>query len=182
MKKWIIGSLVGAIIVFVWQAASWMFLGIHDNDAKYTPAQDQIMQVLKDAQLEDGHYMIPNAPTKKGREEVWENMKKNPQPSASVIYHPTTKTEMTMPMIRGFLVDFVLVLLLVVILTKGGLPNLWGFVTGSVAVGVFTFLWAHYMGRVWYDLPWHMISGQIIDAIAAWGLCGLWLGWWMNRK
>lgn len=180
MKKWLIGSLVGAIIVFVWQSASWMFLGIHSGDHKYTPAQDQIMQVLNNSNLEDGHYMMPSAATEKEQMEMWKTMEG--KPSASVIYHPSTSTDMTMRMIRGFLVNFVLVMLLVLILTKGGLPNLWGFVTGSVAVGVFTFLWTHYMGRVWYDLPWHMISGHIIDSIVAWGLCGLWLGWWMNKK
>ena len=85
-------------------------------------------------------------------------------------------------MIRGFLVSFVLVLLLVIILTKGGLPGFAGFFTGSLGVGVFTFLWGPYMGHVWFDLPWHMIRGDIIDAIVAWGLCGAWLGWWMNKK
>jgi hypothetical protein len=180
MKKWILGSLVGAIIVFVWQAASWMFLGIHDEQAKYHPAQDEILALLNEKTPEDGHYMLPNAPTKKEQEELMKKMEGKPW--ASVIYHKSMKTDMTMQMIRGFLVNFVLVLLLVVILTKGGLPGFSGFFTGSLGVGVFTFLWGPYMGHIWFDLPWHMIRGEIIDAIVAWGLCGLWLGWWMNRK
>ena len=180
MKKWLIGSFVGAIIVFAWQAASWMFLGIHDNSFKYHPAQDTIMSVLSATTTEEGHYMLPNLPTKEGHEEY---MKQNEgKPWASIIYHKSINMEMAMPMIRGFLVNFVLVLLLVVILTKGGLPSFSGFFTGSLAVGVFTFLAGPYMGHIWFDLPWHMIRGDIIDAIASWGLCGLWLGWWMNKK
>ncbi len=138
------------------------------------------MQVLTANTTEEGHYMLPSAPTKKEQEAMMESLKGKPW--ASIIYHKSFNTEMTMPMIRGFLVNFVLVLLLVVILTKGGLPNLSGFLTGSLAVGVFTFLWGPYMGHIWYELPWHMIRGDIIDSIVAWGLCGLWLGWWMNRK
>jgi hypothetical protein len=61
MKKWVIGSLVGAIIVFAWQAISWTFLGIHAGEEKYTPAQDQILSTLNAANLEDGMYMLPNA-------------------------------------------------------------------------------------------------------------------------
>lgn len=180
MKKWIIGSLVGAIIVFAWQAASWMFLGIHDNSMKYTPAQNEILTSLSANLKEDGAYMLPNAGPGDDHDKLMKEMEGKPW--ASVIYHSNFKSDMTRSMIRGFLVAFVLVLLLVVILTKGGMPNFFGFLTGSLAVGVFTFLWGPYMGHNWFELPWHMISGDIIDAIAAWGLCGAWLGWWMNKK
>jgi hypothetical protein len=181
MKKWILGSLVGAIIVFVWQAASWMFLGIHDDSMRYLPAQDEIMAVLNEKITEEGAYVLPSAPTKKEQEELWKNNMEG-KSWATIIYHKSFSMDMVMPMIRGFFTNLILVLLLVIILTKGGLPNFSGFFTGSLAVGVFTFLWGPYMGRIWYELPWHMIRGDIIDAIAAWGLCGLWLGWWMNRK
>lgn len=180
MKKWIIGSLVGAIIVFAWQAASWMFLGIHDNSMKYTPAQNEILTSLSANLKEDGAYMLPNAGPGDDHDKMVKEMEGKPW--ATVIYHPSFKSDMVRSMIRGFLVSFVLVLLLVVILTKGGLPNFFGFLTGSLAVGVFTFLWGPYSGHIWFELPWHMISGDIIDAIAAWGLCGAWLGWWMNKK
>jgi hypothetical protein len=180
MKKWIIGSFVGAIIVFAWQAASWMFLGFHDTAMKYTPAQNEILSNLSTNLKEDGAYMLPNAAPGEDHQKVREAMMDKPW--ATVIYHSTFKDNMTMQMVRGFLVSFVLVLLLVIILTKGGMPNFFGFVTGSLAVGVFTFLWGPYLGHNWFELPWHMIRGDIIDAIAAWGLCGIWLGWWMNKK
>jgi hypothetical protein len=180
MKKWIIGSLVGAIIIFVWQAASWMVLGIHDKTMKYTANQDQILTSISANLSEDGAYMLPNVAPGGDHEKVKKEMEGKPW--ASVIYHHSFNGDMVRPMIRGFLVAFVLVLLLVVVLTKGGIPNFSGFLTGSLAVGVLTFLWGPYMGHVWFELPWHMIRGDIIDAIAAWGLCGAWLGWWMNKK
>ena len=43
MKKWIVGSLVGAIIVFGWQFLSWNMLSIHIAGEKYTTAQDTII-------------------------------------------------------------------------------------------------------------------------------------------
>lgn len=180
MKKWLIGSLVGAIIVFVWQSASWMFLGVHDSTLKYHPAQDEILNVISANTTEEGLYMLPNAATKEEHETVRKNLEGKPW--ATVIYHKSYNGDMTMQMIRGFLVDLVLVLLLVVILTKGGLPGFSGFLTGGLAVGAFTFLWGPYTGHIWFELPWHMIRGDIIDAIVAWGLCGAWLGWWMNKK
>ncbi len=141
MKKWIIGSLVGAIIVFAWQAASWTFLGIHAGEEKYTPAQDQILSTLASSNLEDGMYMLPNV-----------------------------KPDATMD-----------VVLLISILVRGGLPSFIGIFTGAISVGIFTFLWGPYMERNWYNVPWSAIIGHLYDAIIAWALCGLWLGWWLRR-
>ncbi|TAL46630.1 MAG: hypothetical protein EPN92_05780 [Chitinophagaceae bacterium] len=180
MKKWLIGSLVGAIIVFAWQASSWMFLGIHDSAMKYHPAQKEIMDVISANTTEDGMYMMPSAPTKKEQQDMMEGM--IGKPWATVIYHKSMSGEMTMRMIRSFLVDLFLVISLIYVLTRGGIPITRRAFAGGVALGLFTFLWGPYTGRIWFDLPWHMIQGDLIDAIVAWGLCGLWVGWWLNRK
>jgi len=179
MKKWIVGSLVGAIIVFVWQAASWMFLGIHDKAMKYTPAQDQIMNVLNSSNLDEALYALPSAPTKKEQEDMMKTMEGKPW--ASVIYHKSFHMDMAMPMIRGFLVDFFLVISLIYVLTRGGIPIARRAFSGSVALGLMTFLWGEYMGHIWFELPWSMILPTLLDSIVAWGLCGLWIGWWLNR-
>ena len=183
MKKWIIGSLVGAILIFVWQALSWMLLGLHNDAGKYHPAQDSIISYLSSTIQEEGTYMMPTDKPGSSMKDHKEMMKQmEGKPWASIIYHKSFKEHMVMSMIRGFLVDFVIILLLVVLLTKGGLPGFSGVVTGSLCVGVITFLWGPYMGHIWYDLPWGMIRGDMLDAVVAWGLCGLWLGWWLNRK
>jgi hypothetical protein len=88
---------------------------------------------------------------------------------------------MVKPMIMGFIIDLILVLLLISILVRGGLPSFVGIVTGSIAVGVFSFLWGPYMMHNWYQLPWSSIQAHLYDAVVAWGLCGLWLGWWLRR-
>lgn len=180
MKKWIIGSLVGAIIVFAWQAASWTFLGIHNKSMKYTAAQDQIMNVLSTNLTEDGMYMMPSAPTKKEQQDMMTSM--SGKPWATVIYHKSMNTDMVMPMVRGFLVDFFLVISLIYLLTRGGgIPITRRAFSGAVTLGLFSFLWSDYMMHIWFELPWHMITADLIDSIVAWGLCGLWIGWWLNK-
>jgi hypothetical protein len=180
MKKYIIGSFVGAIIVFVWQFASWSFLPVHDNSMKYSANQEQIMTVLNANLTEDGLYSMPSAPTKKEQQDMMKSMEG--KPSASVIYHKSTDTSMTMRIIRSFLVDFFLVVSLIYILTRGGTPIPRRVFSGSVALGLFAFIWTDYTGHIWFDLPWHMIMGDLFDSIIAWGLCGVWTGWWLNRK
>ena len=108
MKKWLIGSVVGAIIVFVWQAASWMFLPTHTTTMKYTANQDQILSTLSANLTEDGLYMLPSAPTKKEQQAMMESSVGKPW--ASVIYHKSMRAFNAMPMIRSFLVDIFLVI------------------------------------------------------------------------
>jgi hypothetical protein len=180
MKKWLIGSLVGAVIIFVWQAASWMFLPTHANSMKYTANQDQIMSVLNSNLSEDGLYSMPSAPTKKEQQDMMKSMEG--KPSASVIYHKSTDTSMGMRMVRSFLVDVFLVISLIYVLTRGGIPIARRAFSGAVALGLFSWLWSDYTGHIWFDLPWHMIIGDLWDSLIAWGLCGLWIGWWLNRK
>ncbi len=183
MKKWLIGSLLGAILVFLWQFLSWTMLGIHDGEAKYTPAQDSIMSYLSSVIKEDGMYMLPTVPpgsSMKDGEALAEKM--NGKPFATVVYKSSYVRSMTKPMIRGFLVDLFLVFSLIYILTRGGTPKAMRIVAGSVAVGLFTFLVGPYTAHNWFQVPMEAITGHLIDAIVAWGLVGVWLGWWLNRK
>jgi hypothetical protein len=183
MKKWFIGSLVGAIIIFGWQFLSWGLLGIHDGAFKYHPAQDSIVNFLSSTITEEGAYMLPTAAPDATQEQHQELMKNlEGKPWASVIFHKEFHFEMARPMIRGFLVDLFLVFTLIYILTRGGVPTPIRVVAGSTAVGLFTFLWGPYTGHNWFQLPMEMITGDLIDGIVAWGLCGIWLGWWLNRK
>lgn len=180
-KHWIIGSLIGAIIVFGWQGLSWMVIGIHDKQMKYTAAQGEIMNVLNSRITEDGLYALPSAATKKEQKDMMKDMEGKPW--ASIIYHKEYHSAVTMRMIRAFLVDLFLVVSLLYIFSRGGaIPIARRIFSGAVAFGLAIFLAGQYMGHVWFDLPWHMIKGDLIDNLASWGLCGIWLGWWLNRK
>jgi len=180
-KHWIIGSLVGAIIVFAWQGLSWMVIGIHDKQMKYTPAQDEIMNVLSAKLTEEGLYSMPSAATKKEMEEKAKEMEGKPW--AAVIYHKEYHMNIAMRTTRALLVDLFLAVSLIYVLTRGGVvPFPSRVFSASVAWGLAFFLAGQYMGHVWFDLPWHMITGDLIDNVVAWSLCGIWLAWWLNRK
>ena len=58
MIRIFISALVGGIILFVFQAMSWMALGLHTDSFKYTPEQDKMLEALND-HLEEGVYYLP---------------------------------------------------------------------------------------------------------------------------
>lgn len=183
MKKWLIGSLVGAILVFGWQFLSWTVLGIHNKEARYTPNQDSILQFLSTSLKEDGIYMLPTvAPGSSAKEGMELGKKMDGKPWATVMYKNAYDHDMTMPLVRGFLIDLFLVFSLIYILTRGGTPTQMRIFAGSVALGLTTFLWGPYTMHNWFQTPEETLTGHLIDAIAAWGLAGVWLAWWLNRK
>ena len=183
MKKIIIGSLVGAILLFAWQSLSWMVLGLHNDAMKYTPAQDTLLNVINNSLKEDGQYIIPGVPLNATQKEMEECAKKSDgKPWAIVTYHKTRKTDMTMPIIRGFLIC--LVCLWLCCLSIGRLANkkFSGVFTTALTFGIMCFLFVWYMGHNWMDTGWGVLKGELIDDVVGWGLVGAWLGWWYGRK
>lgn len=69
MKKVLIGTLVGAILVFGWQAVAIM--AMHYHDAKYAaPANDgAVLTVLSTNIMEEGQYFVPAINMKASAEE-----------------------------------------------------------------------------------------------------------------
>ena len=114
MKKWLIGSLVGAVIVFLWQFLSWSVLGIHNDAMKYHPAQDSIVSYLSSTLTEEGSYRLPTAKPGASQSEHQELIKQSEgKPWVSIIYHKEFRMNMTMQMTRGFLIDLFLVFALI---------------------------------------------------------------------
>lgn len=183
MKKIIIGSLVGAILLFAWQSLSWMILGLHDNALKYTPTQDSLMTAISSNLKEEGQYMMPSVPATATQKDMEECIAKNDgKPWAIVTYHKTRNMDMMIPIIRGFLIC--LVCLWICCLAIGRLANksFTSVFTTALSFGIMCFLFVWYMGHNWMDTGWDVLKGELIDDVVGWSLAGVWLGWWYGGK
>ena len=87
---------------------------------------------------------------------------------------------MGLNMARGLLVDMVMVGLLCWIIARMNLPTFGTVLTASIFAGLIAFFNIAYTYHIWYQT--FDIMPYFIDAIVAWGLCGLWLGWWFTRR
>ena len=183
MKKAIIGSIVGAIIIFIWQFLSFGLINFHRPAQDYTDKQEAILAFLKEQGLKEGGYILPNSPATASREEVDAAMKASDgKPGARVEYHnkvANNANAMMMNMIRGLLVNIVMVLLFCWIIGKMTAPRFGTIAASAVAVGLIAFLNEPYTNFIWYKT--FDIWASLLDAIVAWGLTGLWLGWWLRR-
>lgn len=181
MKKSLIGALVGGLIIFIWQFLSWSLFNLHEPAQQYTPRQDAIMNVLNNEKLEEGGYLLPMLPKTASMEE-WEKFMKDAEgkPWASVQYHKAMKNNMGMNMFRGVAINFITVLLLCWILTRLHAPGFSTIAIASLFTGLIVFLNAPYTNFIWYE--GFDIWAHLADAVVSWGLCGLWLGWWLRKK
>jgi hypothetical protein len=180
MKKLLIGALVGSIILFIWQFLSWAALDLHGSQMEYTAKQDQIMQAINAAGLEDGTYFMPRMPRDASTEEAQKAMEEaTGKPWALLQYRNEMSAQSPTNFIRGWAVSFVAVLLLGWLLGQFREVTLSNAVIAAVSVGFIGYLTIPYLNSVWFEgntIP------DLIDAIVPWALAGAWLGWWMPRQ
>lgn len=181
MKKILIGGLVGGILLFAWQTISYAVANFHDKGQAYTSKQDTILQFLNNSGLEEGTYFIPRLQNENSSEEMEKFMKEvDGKPWAQISYYKAWHMNMGMNMARGAIANVIIICFLVWIFTKMGTQSFSTYFVASLLVGIICFTNGPYTGHIWY--PKHDINAYFVDAIASWGLVGIWLGWWMGRK
>jgi hypothetical protein len=180
MKKVLIGSIVGGIILFVWQFLSFALINFHKPAQNYTEKQDAIMSYLNSQNLKDGGYVLPALPEGATMEEHEKAMDAAVgKPWASVQYHSKMENDMVISMIRGLAVDIVIVLLFCWLARRLAGARSRTIFTAAVLTGLIIFFNAPYTNFIWYKT--FDIWAHFLDALVSWGFVGLWLGWWLTR-
>jgi hypothetical protein len=178
MKKSIIGAIVGGIIIFIWQFLSWSMVNLHQPAQRYTPKQDVILPVLN-ANLEEGGYYLPGMPENSSMEDYQKMMQESEgKPWATIQYHKAMKNDMIMNMVRGLLVNFLTVWLLCWILMRMAAPAFSTIFIATLFTGFIVFLNVPYTNHIWFES--FDLWAHLVDALVSWGICGLWLAWWLT--
>lgn len=192
MKKLLFASFIGAIIIFMWNAISWMALPIHFNSLKYASSQDSILNVLNSSGLEDAAYMLPqvdnrnvNPSDSKYQEErktLHDHLKG--KPVALVFFTKAYEGEMTSSFVMGFLYVFISVFCVcLILLAAAAKVNTFG---GRLWIVMLMALLFAFQGPMsdynWMHFPWHYVRPMILDLLISWGLCGVWLSWYLGRE
>lgn len=178
MKKIIIGSVVGGIILFFWQFLSWTILDIHRPMQQYTDKQTEILEYLSE-NLDEGFYMLPTFPegasSLDAQKLTEESMGK---PWAQIYYHKAMNANMGMNMARALIIDIVAVLLLCWILLKMGNASFNTIILTTIVIGLISYFVNNYTQAIWFE---HKTIADLIDALVGYGLVGAWLGFWLRR-
>jgi hypothetical protein len=184
MKRMIIAAVVGGIIMFVCQFLSWAALNLHKKANGYTPNGTAIMTALQANLPEEGGYMIPGLPETATSEEHEKAMKEyDGKPWASIQYHKAMEASvraMVTNMVRGLLVNIVMMWMFCWILLKLANPAFGTILTASIFTGFIVFFNSAYTNNIWFKT--FDLMAHFGDAIISWGLCGLWFGWYLKKR
>ena len=181
MKRNVIGALVAGILMMAWQTASHTLLNLHASQEMYTPHQDAILQVLSENLEKKGQYFLPTVPPGASMEEYNKLAEASMgKPYASIVYNPVMDYSMGMNLFRGLGTNILLAVVLVWLLGKFKTLTPGNILTACVGVGFMAFCFYPYPGFIWYQLPGIWI--ELLDGIVAFGIAGIWLGWWLPRK
>jgi hypothetical protein len=171
MKNKLLFSLIGAIVIFVWQFFSYAMPNLHKSAMEYTPAQEKILQSLVDAGISEGMYLLGQPDPSMSRDQQAEAMKDfDGKPWAVINYHAKNSMDMAMPMIRGFRVCIVMAYLLFYLFLQQKNPTLTNRLLLSVTVGLIGFFFVPYTNFIWFQAP--DIFAHFADAIVPWVILG----------
>jgi hypothetical protein len=180
MKKSLIASIVGGIIIFMWQFLSNAALDLHRSAQQYSPKQDSVLHSLTQ-QLEPGRYFLPTYPAGASADEIQKATEAAVgKPWAIVEVHQAWPAGMTMQLIRSLLTNMVIVFLLCWILQKGNFNSFSAIFLSTLFIGLIAFLAFPYPNYIWYETPG--IWAHLNDAWIPYALTGAWLGWFLRRK
>ena len=183
MKKIIIGALLGTLVYFGFQTLMWMG-GFHRDFYTYAANQDTILTSLSANLPAEGLYMMPmsdpQSPDFKSRQQVLEK-KMVGNPWAMVFYHPKMAEFSASALIMGILYAFIAALLTASVLYFGKFPGFWSRFFVSMAFAVFTIAQGVLSNMNWWSFPWGFVKPQVLDLIIGWGLCSVWLSWFVKH-
>ena len=181
MKKLAIASILGAIVIFLWQFLSFALLEIHNPATDYTPKQTEILNYLSTQFTESGSYVMPRSPKGTSSEEMEKSMKEfEGKPWAIVSYHKSNDMNMSANMLRGIVINIIMVGLLCWIVSRLKDPTFSTILLTSIVTGLIIFFNVPYTSHIWYET--FDVNAYFIDAIVGWGLVGLVVGLVYRKK
>lgn len=186
MKKSITRVVLGALLLFVWQFMSWAALNFHEKAQQHTPQQDSILAYIQGLGLEEGQYLLPQ-PGPGATAEMQQAFMKEQQgkPWALLAIHRRNQTSMWMPMLRGFLVDLLIVWMLFALLDAmlKGLQSSKRWTMGilySMTIGLIGYFAIDYTNFIWYQS--FDILASLMDGVVPWAILGGLHGAFEGRK
>lgn len=181
MKKLVIGALVGGILVFLWQTLSWTALQLHNKEYGKAPGEEAIMQTLNSQLKEDGQFRVPAVDENASSEQMEKIMADmQGKPWAIVSYHKAYKADMVTNILKGLAAAIISALFVCWILTTNPNRAFGGIFIATVLIGITGFLYIPFNNHIWWEASGAVTN--LIDVLISWGLCGIWLGYWLKRK
>jgi hypothetical protein len=170
MKNHILFSLLGGIVLWLWQFISFAAANLHGSAQAYTPLSDPIISAISATSLPEGRYLLGQVDPDliaSGEATGFEN---EGGPVAILHWDPVNDQNMALNMIRGFAVCLLVSALLFWLVKSLRKPSPRSGALAGLAIGFMAFLAIPYTNFIWYRSP--DIWAYLADAVVPWVLMG----------
>ncbi len=173
MKKQILFSVLGGLILWIWQFVSFMAANLHKDSVAMAPNQEKVMQFLDENIGKDGAYLLPQPDHVITDMEEASEYEKSVQgkPWARIFYYESYDTNMNMNIIRGLLTNIVLIFLFSMVLKLIPNRSLSQNLMVSLVTGLIVFINGIYTSHMWY--PLFDLNIHLLDCLVEWAAIGL---------
>ncbi|HEV8587872.1 MAG TPA: hypothetical protein VGQ72_03290 [Pyrinomonadaceae bacterium] len=180
VKQLALGTILGAIVLFVWSALAWMIIPWPGEPLRSFTSEDAMVTAIKANVPRSGNYLIPNEPKRtpgmteeqyRAAMQAAENrMNNGPMVFAAVRLEP-----MSMPkaMIIGFITDIVVVLLACILLLQTDRLSYKARVAVVVGLGLLIFIGGHVDEWNWWGFSTAYMLMEFGAVVIGWFLTGL---------
>lgn len=177
MVRVIAAGFIGAVIVFVWGAVSWMVLNLWDEDIRDLPGDGALERMINEQVPEDGAYYFPAMPAMDdpAAVEAWEaSHREGPIGMVTIQKEGADPYSMT-SMLGGFLISLLSALLISGVLGyAGSIGSSYG---GRAAIGIVFAIFAvastYAMQWNWFWWPSDYAMALSADVLIGWIIAAL---------
>jgi len=179
MKKKITTLIIGTLILFVWNAVSWMVLPFHSNSLKNIPESAFDNKTLKEKLPEDGIYHYPGLPENNSSESINQIQEKlNEGPRITFMAYKNGSTELFEIKTFGLnlIFNFLTVWLLFFIVNNQRDKSLSKILLITLSIGLIIGFASDFPQMNWFMFPLNYTLPNVFDHLIAFSLLGLFLG------
>jgi uncharacterized membrane protein len=177
MKKLLIGSIIGGIILFVWSWLAWTLVPIHSDTIQNINNEEAVVTTMNINMDKKGVYVFPAMPATHDKDVVDEyNQKYQQGPVGMIIYDPQGGDPMPpSQMIIGIIIDILAAFIAGWFLSRSTAvaSSYLGRVVFCGMLGIFLALLSHIVNWNWMNYPLDYTTAWALDTIIGWVLAGL---------
>jgi hypothetical protein len=180
IKQLALGTILGAVVLFVWSALAWMIIPWPGEPLRHFTSEDAMVAAIKANVPRSGNYLIPNEPERlpgmteeqyqKAMKDAEDRMNNGPMVFAAVRLEPVS---MAKAMVVGFLTNVIAVFLACVLLLQTDRLSYRGRVLFVAGLGLLVFLAGHLDEWNWWGFSNAYTMMQLGALVIGWILSGL---------
>ena len=176
MKRTVITVVLGTLILFIWNAVSWMVLPFHAQSMQTIPETAINTNTLKEQLTEDGVYHYPGLPENESEaayQEIEEKLTAGPRITMMVYKSGSTSFFDPMNFVWNLIFNLITVILLMGIVKRLGNHSTRNILWTTIATGLIIGFMSDLPTMNWFMFPLEYTMANILDYLVMMTLLGL---------